>query len=936
MEHIILLDVGSTTTKMFHLQRLGSTYRLMGRSHSSTTVEQPTENVMVGVNEAFTQLARANGAIRELESQGKITWLATSSAGGGLQVVVVGLVRHLSAESANRAALGAGGIILDAIAANDGRSPMERIDRIRQLRPDLIVFSGGFDAQSVQPLVNMAEIIKRALAMRQSDEDHLLPVIFAGNTGAQALVKETLRDDALVEGVANVRPGPDRENIAPLSAAIESNFMEHVMERAPGYRGLKQRTSGPILPTPRAVGQMVSDYAAATGLHILLADMGGATTDIFTASEGHLHRSVSANLGMSYSIRNALIRAGSDRVMRWLDRSFHESEVRDYINNKMCHPTHIPKTEAERVIERAVAREVLALALQDHLRDAPTAIKKVGILPRMEDHVRGRIQSTLDVTETDLLIGSGGFFAHSADARDLALTLIDGLGPTGATILAVDPMFITPHLGLLLQLLPPAEVRDLFERLALRRLCVLVRPGTPRELRIHFSDDTMRRYVSGKIYFEAVYGVTRITGIHGVSVNRPAVLQLPHLDGDAGFNLVVDLRETIEPMSAPVSFSSFDNVSPPVNAEVTYRIALPEGATVSVKPGQDVEPSTVLAMSRDHVSFPWYLSPCPALRIEPEVLPAVMLKEVGDRVGKGDILASARVGATIYEYKAPVRGQITSICSDSGRVVIEEQLDEREAAVNVAADLGISTDRAKQYLRVKTGDRVLEGTILASLHTGGLLGLFAKKATAPLSGTVTSIDDGTVMISRQGPRKSLRAETYGRIARIGDHEITVTGRGWNIRGTYGAGARVAGTLHILDETCDGSDGVISEQHSGAILAVNRTLTWPLLRQAQEMAVKGIVAPRATGRILEEYFEDPSCEESSGNRRTPLSICLLAGFGDQGTFPDKTASVFEQHRGGPAVLEGITQVRAGVIRPHVFLPREPGNSTRPSMSCPVPW
>ncbi len=922
MEHIILLDVGSTTTKMFYLQKQGNTYCLMGRSHSPTTVERPTEDVMAGVDEAFTQLAKTNGVIRELENQDQITWLATSSAGGGLQVVVVGLVRHLSAESANRAALGAGGIILDGIASNDGRSPMERIDRIRQLHPDLVVFSGGFDAQSVQPLVNMAEIIRRALAMRRSDEDHLCPVIFAGNTGAQALVKETLRDDALVEVVANVRPRPDRENVGPLSAAIESSFMEHVMERAPGYRGLKERTCGNILPTPRAVGQMVTDYARATGLNILLADMGGATTDIFTVTEGHLHRSVSANLGMSYSIRNTLIRTGSERVMRWLDRrAFDKEKVRDYINNKMCHPTHIPQTEAERLVERAVAREVLALALQDHLKDAPTAIKKVGILPSMEDHIRGRMQSTLDVTDTDLLVGSGGYFAHGGDARDLALTLIDGLGPTGVTILAVDPMFITPHLGLLLQVLPPAEVRDLFEQLALRRLCVLIRPDKPRDLKISFIDGRVRQYAPGNIYFEAPYEAERITGISGISVSRPAVLQLPHPEEDAGFNLIVDLREKIEPMSAPVSFSSFDNASPPVNTEVTYRIPLPEDASVSVKEGQEVRPSTVLAMSRDHVSFPWYLSPCPTLRVEPEALPAVMLKSVGDRVEKGEILASARVGATIYEYKAPVRGQITNISSDSGRVVIEEQLDEREADINVAVDLGVSEDQAEQYLRVRIGDRVLEGTILASLHPGGLLGLFAKKATAPLSGTITSIEDGTVIISRQGPRKRLRAETYGKIARISEREIAVTGRGWKINGAYGVGGRVAGTLQIVDEIRNGSDGVISEQHSDAIVVLNRTLTWALLEQAQEMAVKGIVAPRATGRILDEYFEDPSCDAGPGERRLPLSICLLKGFGHLGTLPERTATVFEEHRGGPAVLEGITQIRAGVIRPHVFLPRE---------------
>ena len=42
-------------------------------------------------------------------AQGIDLYLSTSSAGGGLQMTVAGVVRHMSAESAERAALSAGG-----------------------------------------------------------------------------------------------------------------------------------------------------------------------------------------------------------------------------------------------------------------------------------------------------------------------------------------------------------------------------------------------------------------------------------------------------------------------------------------------------------------------------------------------------------------------------------------------------------------------------------------------------------------------------------------------------------------------------------------------------------------------------------------------------------------------------------------------------------
>ena len=43
-------------------------------------------------------------------------YISTSSAGGGLQMMVAGVVRSMTAESAERAALGAGSIVMDVIA----------------------------------------------------------------------------------------------------------------------------------------------------------------------------------------------------------------------------------------------------------------------------------------------------------------------------------------------------------------------------------------------------------------------------------------------------------------------------------------------------------------------------------------------------------------------------------------------------------------------------------------------------------------------------------------------------------------------------------------------------------------------------------------------------------------------------------------------------
>jgi len=152
---ILATDCGSTTTKAILIQKMGDEYRQTHRGEAPTTVEAPFEDVTLGVLNAVTELAELSGR-KLLDAEGRIIrptsgeegcdlYISTSSAGGGLQMMVAGVVRSMTAESAERAALGAGSIVMDVIALNDRRMTHERIERIRQLRPDMILIAGEVD-----------------------------------------------------------------------------------------------------------------------------------------------------------------------------------------------------------------------------------------------------------------------------------------------------------------------------------------------------------------------------------------------------------------------------------------------------------------------------------------------------------------------------------------------------------------------------------------------------------------------------------------------------------------------------------------------------------------------------------------------------------------------------------------------------------------------
>ena len=148
-------------------------------------------------------------------------YVSTSSAGGGLQMMVAGVVKSMSGESATRAALGAGAIVMDVIATNDGRLPYQKIQRIRQLRPDMILLSGGVDGGTTSHVAELAEIISAANPKARLGAGYELPVLYAGNKDARDLIKERLEGKVALELTDNLRPTMEKENLMPARHKIQ-------------------------------------------------------------------------------------------------------------------------------------------------------------------------------------------------------------------------------------------------------------------------------------------------------------------------------------------------------------------------------------------------------------------------------------------------------------------------------------------------------------------------------------------------------------------------------------------------------------------------------------------------------------------------------------------------------------------------------------------
>jgi hypothetical protein len=225
---------------------------------------------------------------------------------------------------------------------------------------------------------------------------------------------------------------------------------------------------------------MFATIAQLRRVNIIGVGLGGATTNVYSVYDGKFVRTVSANLGMSYSICNVLRQAGVQNIQRWIPFIIDGNAIRSMCANKMIRPTTIPQTLEELLLEHAVAREALRLGFLQH-KQLARGLKGVRVERTMGDILQrsdSESESYINMLKVDMIAGTGGLLSHAPRRAQAALMLMDGFQPEGITRLAQDSIFMMPHLGLLSTVHSRAAL-EIFEKDCLVRLGTCIAPSGP-------------------------------------------------------------------------------------------------------------------------------------------------------------------------------------------------------------------------------------------------------------------------------------------------------------------------------------------------------------------------------------------------------------------------------------------------------------------------
>jgi len=972
-QHMLITDIGSTTTKALLLERDGEAWRFAAEAEAPTTVEKPTEDVRVGVRAAVAELEAKSGA-RLLGEDGlpAVPYLSTSSAGGGLQMLVFGLTSTDTGKVAKLTAHAAGGVILKTFTVDDRVPVIHKMRMIRDLHPDVILLAGGVDGGNIDSLVRHAEILSLGGPSPKFEQEHKLPLVYCGNPGAVDFVRGALGERFEVHVEPNIRPTLLDVNPGPARDRVLRLFMDSVMQRAPGYVGIRDWTDGDILPTPTGVEQVLRLYAEKSGADIAMVDIGGATTDIFSTIFGEFRRTVAANIGTSFSLANVLAEAGYERIAGHLPESMPSRAVRNYIANKVLNPTRPPATRGEALIELAAATEGAALAWAQH-RETNFEVAHLGFLDRLklredydpfEEAFWGRDHASLfQVSDIGLLIGTGGVIAHARSKHDMLRLLVDGFLPSGLTRVAVDRRFKSPHLGVLAKEDPDAALA-LFESECLEDLAQVVAPLGPVKpgavaLEIH-DRASGRRYQlkGGEVLYLPAGGDFAIRGGKGIRVTKNrdelelvtdgALLLDARGRGEHWLGVPLTrcgLPEFAEEADAPDSAGL--SVAPRLEQR-SYRVrrALPYAGDIFVAPGDTVEPETKIG---ENVFTPPRLFIVDLRRmvgyqenLSQEKIDAGLMVKVGDRISMNQKVLKVGGGlAGDYYCKSPLRGDLMRI-EPGGLLVLREIQDYgREPVVlDVSKELGIEPRHIRRHLQFNIGDFIQRDETVAriaerllpqrefggerrAVEAPGLdspIVLSGGKALlrAPSSGTLKAIDTrkGTVTIQYDLAPIVLRSFLRGTVTEVEtDRHAVIEGEGGILNGAIGFGHENVGEIRLLE-----SGQTPGPEHGGKLLVAFEAVDLATLEACAEFGVHGLVAPSIDAEDWVEFHGKEIGVALTGEEDIPFSLLFTEGFG-RAPMNAEYAAFLREAEGRKASLCGRTQIRAGVMRPFLVVPSD---------------
>jgi hypothetical protein len=277
------------------------------------------------------------------------------------------------------------------------------------------------------------------------------------------------------------------------------------------------------------------------------------------------------------------------------------------------------------------------------------------------------------------------------------------------------------------------------------------------------------------------------------------------------------------------------------------------------------------------------------------------------------------------ERRLPLLGEVlvkTGERVTHDQVIARTNLPGDVQSMNIAHRLSIEASDLPRYMKKKDGESIIKGENLA--ESKSFFGLFRTTCDSPITGTIETLSSVTGQALLREPPIPVEVTAYldGFVSAVHEQEgATIETWGSFIQGIFGVGGETSGKLRLVVDNPGVAltPDLIPAEAKGEILIGGARITMEAIDRARQAGARGIIAAGFDDEDLRTLLGHDLGVAITGHEELGITLVLTEGFGEI-AMADRTFELLSANVGMLASINGATQIRAGVIRPEIVIPK----------------
>ena len=277
----------------------------------------------------------------------------------------------------------------------------------------------------------------------------------------------------------------------------------------------------------------------------------------------------------------------------------------------------------------------------------------------------------------------------------------------------------------------------------------------------------------------------------------------------------------------------------------------------------------------------------------------------------------------------PLQGELFVKENDfvtSDKLIAKTKLVGDLVLLKVARELGLEPQDIEDNYLINVSDAVKPNQVL--VRKKGLFNIFNSEYLCSYDGIVEFIskETGTIGIRLSSKNFNLYSYITGKVIKCEDNkEITIKTNASLIQGVFGVGGEKIGKLCKIDDKIYNDiiqyENINSNKDfsflENCVLFYSIPPSIDFLRKLSNLKISGLIIPSISSKVLSAFLGYDIGVAVTGDENINFTIIITEGFGDM-KFNPRVMEIFEKNINNQVSINGVTQIRAGAIRPEIII------------------